>query len=106
MNQMNVVGGLGLPTNVFGRRTTTGRANFTHCNDSTFDNMVDQMKKAATIEEAQRLSVKANQYALTQHWQVNVLPYVTQIAWQPYIKGYSGENSIRYYSARIWSEKD
>ena len=106
-------GGIGkpeLPVMPYGQLLTSSSQNQTFHGDKNFDAMYDKMLNAATVQEAQKISIEIDMYILKQHWMVHITPYVSPIAWQSYVKGYTGEllnsgqlaGSLR---ARMWIDK-
>lgn len=66
-------------------------AKFTHNNDPYYDSLVDQFHTMASMDKAKEIYVEADKYSITQHWAVQTFPAITPVAWQPYVKGYSGQ---------------
>jgi peptide/nickel transport system substrate-binding protein len=91
--------------------STNTRDNFTFNNDPEYDALVDQFFAADTMDEAKRLAIEADMYALEQHWAVNLIGTNNPIFWQPWIKGYSGQLTISgqwpaYTWARLWIDQE
>jgi peptide/nickel transport system substrate-binding protein len=59
--------------------------------DKTYDQYYEQFMNSKTTEEAQKILITADQYAMKQHWQVATTVGVYYNIWQPYVMGYSGE---------------
>jgi ABC-type transport system substrate-binding protein len=92
-------------------QSTNTMYNWTFNNDSNYDALVKQFQDASTLDEAKRLSIEAERYALEQHWTVNTFPLAGPLFWQPWIKGYSGQvisstQSPAYFLARWWIDQD
>jgi len=93
------------------RGSTNTRDNFCRNNDATYDAMIAEYDSCTDIECAQEISKKADLYLLRQHWAVQTMPTATPFAWQPYLKGYTGEVIIGnqwhgFYPARLWIDQD
>ncbi len=84
--------------------------NYTYNNDSYYDDLVQQVITAPTIDEAKRLVKECDMYALEQHWAVNLFLGFVNVCWQPWIKGYSGERLIWggqfFYYSRWWIDQE
>jgi len=97
------------PTEAVQVRVYTHRANYTHNNDDVFAEMVKSIDEATTMEEVKKRLKAADRYNLEQHWSVYVCPTIINIAWQPYIKGYSAEHTqngcLGFIPARLWIDK-
>lgn len=60
-------------------------------------------------EEVERLTKEADLYTMKQHWKVPSIPPVMFSFWQPWLKGYSGEDIYHWmgmYYARWWIDHD
>jgi peptide/nickel transport system substrate-binding protein len=86
--------------------------NLAHVNDPKYDKMFEQFS-AATMDEAADLSVASDRYSLEQHWAINTFALVNFAAWQPSLKGFSGEFVTdagswgqAYYFARFWKDQN
>ena len=79
------------PSIIISRRVTTSTANLTQNNDAKYDAMVAKFLASTDAEEQRQILVQANDYALAQHWAVNILPTVNYVMYQPWFKGFSGE---------------
>ena len=92
------------------RESTNTRDNFSRNNDKTYDGMIRTYDAAKTLDEAKNLSIKADQYLLSQYWAVQTFPTAVPFAWQAWITGYSGENVIGGYGlqqvpTRLWVDQ-
>jgi ABC-type transport system substrate-binding protein len=76
------------PDRIITRRWSKHYTNWTHCNDPVYDKIYDDFLATADFDEQRRLVGQAVDYALTQHWSVNVLPTVSFMVYQPWFKGY------------------
>jgi peptide/nickel transport system substrate-binding protein len=100
------------PTTSLGQRLSTAppSSNGTFNNDKDYDALFAKMMTALTTDELSKDSIAADQYALTQHWSVNITVRSTPIMVQSYIKGYSGEIPVDVawnggYRARMWIDQ-
>jgi len=88
-------------------RTKYEFRNFSKNQDPVFDKMYDDILAASDMTEYKKLMRKADLYAASQHWAVNVLPGVAPQIWQPWVKGYNNERvmepGIQY--VRMWLDK-
>lgn len=97
------------PKDAIIRRTPNDRENYTRCNDSQYNALVEQALAATTLEETKQLCTEIDMYALSQHWTVQILPSVCAVAWQPWVKGCSGEQLVAgayFYHSRWWIDED
>lgn len=82
---------------------------YSFCDDPVYDEMVARALAATNEEEAKQLVIEADQYALQQHWQVNLYGTVSPITWQGWVKGNSGEwangSLYGYYWSRWWIDE-
>lgn len=86
------------------------QTNSTFNYDKKYDALYDQLNNAPDTETAMKLAIEAEQYALEQHWTVNLANINIPVAFQSYIKGYSGQvvvdngwaGSAR---ARVWIDQ-
>lgn len=80
--------------------------NFTNNNDKTYDDMYNQLNVSTSEADAEALCQKMELYALSKHWTLNTFSTVTNVVWQPYLKGYSGEANVgEFYFARMWIDQ-
>ncbi|MFC1933008.1 ABC transporter substrate-binding protein [Chloroflexota bacterium] len=83
--------------------------NYTHNNDPVFNELYDSFVSCLDLDEQKELSIELDMYALEQHWRVNVMQPPVAQAFQPYLKGYSGETMMRhsfFHCPRIWIDQD
>lgn len=81
--------------------------NFTYNNDPTYDAMIQEVNSATDTATMEQLAAKADLYSLQQHWSVNLCNAYNPAAWQPWIKGFSGDDigmglGVR---ARLWIDQ-
>jgi peptide/nickel transport system substrate-binding protein len=89
-------------------RTTGNFRNYAHCSDPTYDDMYNKMMAASSLDEAKELGREMDMYILRQHWTIDTIPFGNPILWQPWLKGYSGEEvdwDIGMYYARLWIDQ-
>ncbi len=90
-------------------RTTGNFRNYTYNNDPTYDAMYNEMVTASSLDEAKSLAKEMEIYMLRKHWTIDIVPFGNAILWQPWLKGYSGEEvdwDIGFYYARLWVDQD
>jgi peptide/nickel transport system substrate-binding protein len=93
------------------RESTNTRDNYAHNVDPDYDAMIRAFDAATTIEEAMQISIDADQYLLKQNWSVQTFRTAIPFAWQPYVKGYTGETIIgatffSHVPTRLWIDQD
>jgi len=76
--------------------------NSTCNNDPKYDELFAKMRSTNEISDAMTATIAADMYALRQHWGVILFPSNNFVIWQPYLKGYSGEN-IGWNQDLFWS---
>jgi len=81
---------------------STNPSNSSFINDAGYDAIVAQYLSATSSTDIKRLVREADKYAVEKHWVVVVCPTAKFNAWQPYLKGYSGE-ALHYGQARTWA---
>ncbi len=90
---------------------TIPQLNSTFNYDATYNDMFAQINAAVDPAEMQQLVSEAFLYALSQHWMVPIVSSTTQcVAWQPWIKGYTGEvlanaDWAAALRARVWIDE-
>jgi ABC-type transport system substrate-binding protein len=88
------------------------QTNYTFNYDATYDDLFAQVNAATVTADMERLAREADLYALSQHWMIPIVPSYTQcVAWQPWIKGYSGEvlanaDWAAALRARVWINQE
>jgi peptide/nickel transport system substrate-binding protein len=83
--------------------------NVTENNDPVYDAIVEEFQNAVTLEDARAASKKADLYYASQYWCVETFPVHMYQVWQPYVKGYSGEQLLwgrHTYWTRFWINSD
>jgi peptide/nickel transport system substrate-binding protein len=95
------------PPNInLSKRLSTHYANQSFNNDSTYDQMYYKFLASLDVNERKSLSIEMNNYAIAHYWSVNLLQKVTYTAYQPWLKGYSGEGSLTgVLRSRLWVDK-
>jgi len=98
-------------TRCLGRGFSTYIINYTHNNDTVFDDMYNTYSLLLDEEERRLLAIKANDYAIAQHWRVVAVPTVIYSMNQKWLKGFSGENpiggmAIGPYISRVWIDQN
>jgi ABC-type transport system substrate-binding protein len=77
--------------------------------DPVYDAFVDEFYAATTLAECQRIYKEAAKYVAEQHWSVTLGTVKTPQVFQPWIRGWDGENfwSIPQwaYYARMWIDQ-
>ena len=89
-------------------RTKSEFRNWTANYDPVYEAMYAKLAAATDLKDAQALCNEADQYALSQHWEVATFPMGNNAVWQPYLKGYSGESfwaGGTQYFARFWVDQ-
>lgn len=103
-------GAYGFPPNrSIVQRLSTHSTNMTYNNDPIFDDLYYKSQASLDFDEVEKLMKEADAYARTQHWVVTLLPTVTSIMYQPWVKGHSGEtinNRMNHYLARFWIDQN
>jgi peptide/nickel transport system substrate-binding protein len=87
-------------------RQTGESRNYTWNNDTVFDQMCADAVAAIDLEETKRLLIEADLYLLRQFWSANLCAIQNPIAWQSYVKGFSGERSSDVYVSRVWIDQE
>jgi peptide/nickel transport system substrate-binding protein len=98
------------PTIINHRWSGNTTSNYTYNNDSVYDGIHDEFMAATSEDEARQLLQEADERAIEMHWTVALFPLATYIAWQPYLKGYSGESRLffggQWLLAHLWIDQD
>jgi ABC-type transport system substrate-binding protein len=90
------------------RRYSTHQLNYTHNNDKTYDALVDSYYASVDLAQSKQICVEADQYVIKMHWAANLPVPLYFSAYQPWWKGYSGEQFIYawdFIAARTWIDK-
>ncbi len=98
------------PDRILARRISNMYTNYTFNNDPVFDKFYQKYTTSLDPIERQRMVVEGNDYAIAQHWSVNILPLRLYNIYQPWFKGYSGEYAgnngcLVTYSAKLWIDQ-
>jgi len=80
-------------------------------NDSNLETLVEQLGEAPTLDDAKKLSVEADKYAIENIMVMRTPGEYSYQYWQSYIKGSSGEGRIagpyrNSLLARLWIDQD
>ena len=97
------------PSRIITRRYSKHNTNYTRCNDPVYDELYSEFLAASNAEEQRQAIIKANDRALEQHFSIHVLPEVLFHLYQPWFKGFTGENassSSSFHYARFWIDQD
>jgi len=97
----------GTPMNNLGSYVTGNRFNHGLINDPEYNELYEKINSATNIDDAKKLVIEADQYALKQHYKIHTCPHVASCLWQPWLKGYSGEYIAgpAHYYARMWVDQ-
>jgi peptide/nickel transport system substrate-binding protein len=98
-----------IPAISFMAFATGSPLNSCRVSDPTFDAMYANFGAATTMDEAKQLSREMDKYYLEHYWRADLFPAPNYIAFQPYLKGYSGEvlhYVCQFYWARLWIDQD
>jgi peptide/nickel transport system substrate-binding protein len=97
------------PTLIGHRWSGNTSSNYTYNNDAVYDQIYDEFWATTDPAEAMLLMQEGDKRAIEQHWSVNLFPTATYIAWQPYLKGYSGEARLffggQWLLAHLWIDQ-
>jgi peptide/nickel transport system substrate-binding protein len=79
-----------------------------HVSDPVYDELYNNAKKALDEKEFMRYIKEANDYAIKNHWHVNVLPTVSYCVYQPWLNGFNGEATKPFGAlvARFWIDQE
>ncbi len=111
-DQMAIAVWHGVPGPLFagiGRAFSTNPTNVSHNNDPVYDDMITQYDATIDTEEARKLHIKADMYAVEHHWALHIVPTVSYHIAQPWLKGYAGEGmawSHGAFYARFWIDHE
>jgi len=100
------------PLNGFRRWQTGSANNWCDISDPTWDALYKKVLAETDVKDIKQTVVEANMYVPKQHWEIS-LPTPNYFAlYQPWLKGYSGQNFsisgpagplfIGFYCARFW----
>jgi peptide/nickel transport system substrate-binding protein len=101
-------GSVNPPLIIIANYTTTTQKNRTALtNDPIYDALYNKANTILTEAEQMSLIREADAYATAKYWGVKILPQVVYSAYQPWLKGYSGETYLGGFEfARFWVDKD
>jgi peptide/nickel transport system substrate-binding protein len=83
---------------------TTSTTNWGRVNDPKINELADNVMGAANDTDLRKWSIESTKYILEQHYVVPACPGLSYCFWQPYLKGFSGEDLQwnDYIFARCW----
>jgi len=100
-------------------RFNTGyRVNYTMVSDPTYDDLVTQAAAASTVDQYKVIMQKVNQLVVQQHYVISICQPSLFTVWQPWLKGYAGQNNCLSgtgpsspllffeYGARFWIDQN
>jgi peptide/nickel transport system substrate-binding protein len=78
--------------------------------DPAYDKLVDKAASTTDLAEYNKLVTQIDDYVIAQHFNIFLLPRVAYAAWQPWLKGFSGELSLGFSGcgplyARLWVDQ-
>ncbi len=79
------------PLTTIGKFSTVNYTNYSCVNDPVYDDLYNRATVSLDQAEFKRLIIEANDRAMAQHWAVSLPPNISVTAYQPWLKGYSGE---------------
>lgn len=86
--------------------STSSQPNPSTVKDPVFDSMVMELEDIIDPAELSKKCIEVDRYFVEHHWGTSFFPYVSYNIYQPYLKGYSGENigarGNMGYFARWW----
>jgi len=97
-----------IPSISIGAFQSGNTLNLCHVDDPAYEAMGKKFQSAVTMDDAKKVSRELDEYYLKQHWRVDIFPTLKFVSWQPYIKGYSGEQlhlTNNFYWARLWIDR-
>ena len=107
---MGYVNGMANPIDIVLWMVATGYINnLSYNNDATHDELLQKFLGAADIDEAQKWARAADKNAIEKHWGIYVAAGVIYDMFQPYIKGFSGENAAGtedWWWTLMWIDHD
>lgn len=81
---------------------TGNKDNFCDNNDAAYDALVDTFMDSATLEEAKENFQACNEYFLESHWILMVPSEAVYTIYQPYIGGFTGQNTTYMGMEALW----
>lgn len=82
--------------------------NFAYNSDPGYKELFTQFQTAASLDVAKQTLHDVDKYVIEHHYAVYVFPSSTYLAFQPYLKGYSGEilhHGLGSIFARLWIDQ-
>ena len=114
-------GNLGLtfdPFRQIARFTTGYSTNYVGAADPVYDAFYTQALAATTQDGVKQVLQKANEYIVRQHWSISLLEPSIYSLYQPWLKGFTGQNNafsngasgpsvlLFQYAARFWIDQN
>jgi peptide/nickel transport system substrate-binding protein len=78
---------------IYARYSKEKELNLTMNNDPGYDAIVQKFETAVDEAAYAQATQEADRYAIEKHWALYTFPIVTYNIWQPWLKGYSGEEA-------------
>ena len=81
------------------------RMNFGRINDPILDKLINDVNAAGDLTTLKNAVSAMDKHFLSQHYVITTFPVAVFACWQPYLKGYSGEEmhfTIDQILARCW----
>jgi len=75
---------------------------YTMVNDANYDALYDKFFSSTDPAEAQKIFEQMDKYVIEQHWLILAGEHSNYNVWQPYLKGYSGEQ-LGFGQQIMWS---
>ena len=97
-----------LTTTVGDLLTADSSMNFGRINNPVLESPGDESRNAANDAELRETLVAFDKYYLEQHYCIPIFPLVGYTRWQPYFRGYSGEElqyTVDKIFARCWIDQ-
>jgi peptide/nickel transport system substrate-binding protein len=91
------------------RRLSTTPTNYTKNNDPAYDEILNKFNASTDAAEARKLLIEADNYAIAKHWNAVICATNTYCIWQPWFKGYTGEQmqwNYQFWYSRFWIDQD
>ena len=97
------------PMNALNQRYSGHKRSFAWggVSDPIYDALWEQAKTEVNEEKFRNIVKEADDYNISQHWVVNILPKVSYCIYQPWIHGFNGETGFAWGQlfARMWTDK-
>ncbi len=83
-----------------------GSTNLSYVDDPVVKDLLPKIRTVAATDpsQAMKLAKQIELRALDQAWAIQIPSYRTTTFWQPWLKNYSGEISVGYYSIGNWTK--